>query len=93
MAKKSTSERVATQPKVAAKKETVPALDLGAGVQTCTPIYMKRIWGRDVPGVTDDAMRKGPVCIGYVTLREGVDLNLLVDAVSGGFAGEKPGRL
>jgi len=46
-------------------------------------IYLKKPWGRDIPGVEIGS------CIGVVTLAEGVDLNLLVDAIRNGVAGEE----
>lgn len=48
------------------------------------PVYLKRMWGRtELPYQVDD-------CIGTVTLPEGVDLNLFVDAVRNDFASDTP---
>jgi len=55
-------------------------LDLGDGPFTVAPIYLKKRWARDACAVGD--------CIGYVVTREGVDLNLLIDAVRNQVAGE-----
>lgn len=53
---------------------------LGFGERTEVPVYLKRMWGRtELPYQVGD-------CIGVVTLPQGVDLNLLVDAVRNDFA-------
>lgn len=65
--------------------EAVIAADeaMGFGERTEVPVYLKRAWGRtELPYQVGD-------CIGRVTLPEGVDLNLFVDAVRNDFAGDR----
>jgi hypothetical protein len=54
---------------------------LGLCTRTQVPIYLKKPWGRNVGVEVGD-------CIGYVVTRDGVDLNLLIDAVRNQVAGE-----
>ena len=54
-----------------------------AAMRTARPVFLKKTWGRNVPGIEVGS------CIGIVMLPEGVDLNLLVDSIRHELAGEE----
>lgn len=82
------TEEVADQPTDEAKpgglilnaKESVDPLGMGARTQV--PVFLKKMWGRNIPGIAVGS------CIGYAVLPDGVDLNLFIDAIRNGVAGE-----